>query len=123
MVIGASPGEPENLRSYFQFNDRVVCDCNGWNEALAANAPSVRCHSMPLYFFHVRGGPSDADDGEGLEYSDDNAARKAALAGARSLIAADVLEGILNLSSRIDVADAQGRLLFSVSFARSVTQA
>ena len=78
---------------------------------------------MPLYFFNVRGGPADAEADEGLDYPDEEAARAAALAGARSLIASDVLEGILNLSSRIDITDSRGALLFSVPFEAAVTRA
>lgn len=78
---------------------------------------------MPLYFFHLRGGPSDSEAEEGLQYPNDDAARAAALAGARSMIAADVMEGVLDLSSRIDVTDEQGDALFSVPFASAVTTA
>jgi hypothetical protein len=77
--------------------------------------------AMPVYFFHIRGGPADVEAAEGLEFPDDDAARRAALAGARSLIAADVLDGMLNLDSRIDVADEGGSTLFSVPFASAVS--
>lgn len=42
--------------------------------------------------------------------------------GARSMIAADVLEGILDLSSRMDVTDEQGATLFTIPFASAVRQ-
>ena len=71
---------------------------------------------MPVYFFHIRGGPADCEADEGLDYPDEQAAREAAVAGARDMIAADVLDGRLHLSSRIDVTDADGELLFSVPF-------
>lgn len=77
---------------------------------------------MPLFFFHVRGGSADVEADEGLEYPDEEAARAAALAGARSLVAADVMAGVLNLAPRIDVADAQGNILFSVPFSSAVAQ-
>ncbi|HEY0629022.1 MAG TPA: hypothetical protein VGD23_06805 [Sphingomicrobium sp.] len=77
---------------------------------------------MPLYFFHVRGGPSDCEADEGLEFPDDEAAHAAALTGARSMIAADVLEGILDLSSHIDVTDEQGATLFTIPFSAAVRQ-
>lgn len=78
---------------------------------------------MPLYFFHVRGGSTDVDAEEGLEFPDEDFARAAALTGARSLIAADVLDGMLNLSSRIEVADERGTILFCVPFSSAVAQA
>lgn len=62
----------------------------------------------------------DSEADEALEYPDEDAARAAALAGARSLIAADVLEGTLDLAGRIDVCDEAGRLLFSLPFASAV---
>lgn len=77
---------------------------------------------MPLYFFHVRGGPSNCEADEGLDYPDDEAAQAAALAGARSMIAADVLEGILDLSSRMDVTDEQGTTLFAIPFSSAVRE-
>lgn len=75
---------------------------------------------VPLYFFNIRDSLENAEAAEGLEYPDDDAAREAALAGARSLIAADVQEGILNLSGRIDVTDEQGKMMFSVPFESAV---
>jgi hypothetical protein len=52
---------------------------------------------MPLYFFHVRGGhwPTEADEGWALD-------------------------GILDLSARIDVEDSEGRPVVTVPFASVV---
>ena len=75
---------------------------------------------MPLYFFHVCTGSECVEADEGLDYPDDDAARWAAVAGARSLIAADVLEGAIDLSGRIDVADDSGTVLFSVPYSSAV---
>ena len=71
---------------------------------------------MALYFFHVRGCMAQAEAGQGLEFPDADAARAAAVSGARSLIAADVINGTLDLTCRMDVADEQGQILFSVPF-------
>lgn len=75
---------------------------------------------MPLYYFHVRGGPEDIVAEEGLDYPDEAAARRAALAGVRGMIAADAVEGILDLSNRLDVTDSAGRLLFSIPFSSAL---
>ena len=75
---------------------------------------------MPTYFFHIRGGALDAKDGEGLVLPDLAAARAEALRGARSLIAADVLEGRLNLIDRIEVEDEDGRLVLTLPFVAAV---
>jgi hypothetical protein len=77
---------------------------------------------VPIYFFHVRGGRADAEDEEGIAHPDEAAARTFALAGARSLIAGDVVEGILDLSGRIDVEDEAGKLVFSLPFEKAVTR-
>lgn len=87
---------------------------------MAANRLRKRSSLVPVYYFHVRGGASDSEGEEGLEYPNDDAAKDAVIAGARSLIAADVLDGILNLSSRIDVMNEHGAMLFSVPFSAAV---
>ena len=71
---------------------------------------------MPRYRFNVHDRFGGAEDEEGLHLADREAARRHAIAGARSLIAEDVLHGRLDLHGRIDVVDSRGRLLFSVSF-------
>ena len=78
---------------------------------------------MPLYFFHVSGCQLETDAGEGLYYPDDLAARTAALAGARGMIAEEVLHGRLDLDCRIDIADENGTILFSVPFASALDRA
>lgn len=75
---------------------------------------------MPHYFFHVRGGPVEADDEEGCELPDAAAAERYAVGAARELLAAAVLEGRLPLEERIDVTDASGRRLLSLSFGEAV---
>jgi hypothetical protein len=71
---------------------------------------------MPLYYFHVRGGLTETEAEEGLEFPDHKTARDAAIEGARSLMAADVMEGRLDLDARIDVTGEGGELAFSVPF-------
>jgi hypothetical protein len=83
---------------------------------------SMRLTLVPLYFFHLGGVSFDIEADNGLDYPDDDSARAAAVAGARSMIAADVLNGTLDLSPRIDVTDEQGTQLFSVAFASAVNR-
>lgn len=59
-------------------------------------------------------------DEEGLELPDLAAATREALAGARSLICEQVLQGRLNLAYRIEVAGADGAVLAVVTFADAV---
>lgn len=75
-----------------------------------------------IFFFHLRGGAADVPDEEGLELPTEAAARQRALEGARSIIAAEVLEGRLSLAERIDVEDGDGILIFSLPFAEAVTR-
>lgn len=75
---------------------------------------------MPRYFFHVRGGPIEADDEEGSDLPNSAAAERYAVAAARELLAAAVLEGRLALDERIDVNDSAGRRLLSLSFGDAV---
>lgn len=75
---------------------------------------------MPLYFFHVRGGHLPAEAEEGWELTDESAACQSAMSAARSLIASDVLDGILDLSARIEVEDSLGNSVVTVPFASVV---
>jgi hypothetical protein len=75
---------------------------------------------MPRYFFKLRGGDIETDDEDGLALPDDEAARDKAVAYARDLLAAAVLEGRLALHERIEVEDQTGRAVASVTFGQSV---
>jgi hypothetical protein len=75
---------------------------------------------MPLYFFHVRGGHWPAEAQEGWPLGDKSEAVESATAAARSLIASDVLDGILDLNARIDVEDSDGKPVVTVPFASVV---
>ena len=77
---------------------------------------------VPRYFFNVRGGAAPFEDEEGWVHADEEKALDGATTAARGLIATDVLEGMLDLESRIDVEDVDGTLLFTVSFASVVAQ-
>jgi hypothetical protein len=77
---------------------------------------------MPLYFFHVRGGHAPAEAEEGWTLGNSSAALQSATTAARSLIASDVLDGILDLTARIVVEDSDGRSVVTVPFASVVTE-
>ena len=74
---------------------------------------------MPHYNFHVRDGAGFAEDDEGVELADDEAARLVALVGARSLMVTELQGGTLDLSSSIEV-DRDGEPLFTVTFDNAV---
>ena len=77
---------------------------------------------MPLYFFHVRGGSIEADEEEGVDLPDAAAVQAQAIRGARSIIAAEVLEGRLTLTDRIEVQDDAGRVVLTLPFSAAIEQ-
>lgn len=76
---------------------------------------------MTHYHFNVHNGGGPVPDEEGRELSGPEVARMEALKGARSIIADEVMQGRLDLSGRIEVTDADGRLLFIVRYSEAVS--
>lgn len=72
------------------------------------------------YFFHLNESDGYIVDEEGLELADADAARRAALAGARSLLASDVLEGRLTLGTVMEVHDGRGDKILELPFRDTV---
>jgi hypothetical protein len=75
---------------------------------------------MPRYFFHVHDRTGTCADEEGMILSDDSAARRIALKGARSLMSDDIARGVLDLNGTIAVTDAKGQLILQVRFEEAV---
>jgi hypothetical protein len=75
---------------------------------------------MTRYFFHLHEDGDVTRDEEGREYTSIDAARSAAMRDARSIIAADVERGRLDLSGRIEVHDGQGQVVLIVTFEEAV---
>ena len=74
---------------------------------------------MPHYFFHLYDDLVSRDE-EGRELPDAGAAQCKALADARHMACAEVLEGHLNLKHRIEVEDEGGTLIATVRFEEAV---
>jgi hypothetical protein len=72
------------------------------------------------YFFHVREGESYLLDDEGLELADVASAFAAATAGARSIIAAEAVQGNLPLRAIIEVDDEKGTRVFDLPFRETI---
>jgi hypothetical protein len=68
------------------------------------------------YFFHLHATDGRTEDTEGREFDSLAGARHAAIRDARSIICADVQQGRLDLSGYIEVADASGALISTVTF-------
>lgn len=75
---------------------------------------------MPMFFLHIRNGSGLIEDEEGSELPDPEAARLKAVRGARSIISAEALDGEIDLSGSIEVADQAGRVVLTVSYAEAV---
>jgi hypothetical protein len=75
---------------------------------------------VPVFYLHVRNGIGFVEDVEGHELADAAAAREVAIRSARDLMASEIRDGEMNLSSFIEVEDADHRHLFKLSFAEAV---
>ena len=75
---------------------------------------------MPLFFLHIHNGAGFIEDEEGLELSELEQARAEAVEGIRSILAAEVLQGSMDLRGRISIADAAGTNLAVVPFSEAV---
>jgi hypothetical protein len=73
------------------------------------------------YHFHLRESQGYVSDEEGLELADLDAVRRAAVAGARSIISSEVMHGKLPLGTVMEVEDEHGEPVFELSFRAAVT--
>jgi hypothetical protein len=76
--------------------------------------------SMPRYFFNLHEADGIAEDPEGSEFPDILAARREAIAGARSIIKDGAGRGIVDLTGWIEVVDADGQPVLTVPFVEAV---
>ena len=70
---------------------------------------------------HICDGHGFIEDEEGRNLADDAEAREEAVAAARDIMSNDLRNGLLDLTSFIEVEDETGKLLFAVTFAEAVT--
>jgi len=75
---------------------------------------------MARYFLHINNGGGYSEDSEGQELADLDAARAAAIEGVRSLLSEEARQGQLDLSGKIEIADADGNILLTVPFSDAV---
>ncbi len=73
------------------------------------------------YHFHLRESQGYVSDEEGLELADLDAVRRAAVAGARSIISSEVMRGKLPLGTVMEVEDEHGEPVFELPFRAAVT--
>ena len=72
---------------------------------------------MPIFYLHICNGTGFVEDEDGQELLDEGAARDAAIAGARDIMAGEIQRGELDLGSFIEVEDEDHRWLFTITFA------
>jgi len=76
---------------------------------------------MPHFYFHICNGNGFTEDEEGVALPDEAAARRNAVEAARDVMAGELREGQLDLTSFIEVEDQTHNLLFTLTFAEAVT--
>jgi len=76
---------------------------------------------MTRFYLHLYEQGKVVPDGEGLERPDLASAMRAAASAARDVMAADVLNGRLDLSGRIEVVDDHGATVGVIAFADVLT--
>lgn len=72
------------------------------------------------YYFHVRNGQGFVRDEEGQMVSPDKSVRQIAIDGARSVMAADILDGFLDLSGQIEVANDENATILTLRFGDAI---
>ena len=75
---------------------------------------------MPRYHFNIRNGHGFTRDDEGQDLASDMEAQVQAIRGARSLISAEVLDGMLDLDGQIEVTDDHNEMVLFVRFRDAV---
>ena len=77
---------------------------------------------MARFYFHFRNGTEFLEDAEGLDLADVAMARATGIASLRDILADDILAGVLNRGSAIEVEDADHRPVFTVALADALTE-
>ena len=76
---------------------------------------------MPHFYLDVCNTQADSPDEQGREFADLEAARADAIAGIRSILRDEVLEGRMDLNGEVRILDADRRLVMIVPYAEAVS--
>jgi hypothetical protein len=76
---------------------------------------------MPRFFFHLYDRGHVFHDEDGKECGDVTEASTLALKSARSIVSADALDGSIDLSGRVEIADEQGTVVLTVFYRDAVS--
>lgn len=74
---------------------------------------------MARFYFHLRGGGGLLMDESGIELEADQVSARA-ISEARALLAADLPEGVIDLSQVMEVADGDGEIIHRLRFSDAV---
>jgi hypothetical protein len=85
----------------------------------AASRGSAKHAGMPVYYFNVYNDDVTLDE-EGTDLADDLAARAYAIKAARGLAADSASRGHLTVDDRIEIEDADHKLVATVTFGEAV---
>ena len=75
-----------------------------------------RLASMARYYFHLHECGTVIADEDGCEHNSVDSMQEAARKAARDVMCGEVMQGRLCLGCRVEVVDAQGRLVFDLPF-------
>ena len=75
---------------------------------------------MPRFFLNLHRDVDTALDTEGAMFDSSDDMKAAALGGAREIIAADAMSGVVDLSPRIEVQDEAGTVVHVLYFAQAI---
>ena len=75
---------------------------------------------MSLYFFHLSGAPERIDDPDGEEFSDDAAARAAAVCAAREIVGDGIKVGRDATDGSFEVKNEAGQIVATVPFSEAL---
>lgn len=74
---------------------------------------------MPRFHLHVYNGTGFSPDDEGTDFPDEAAARVLALTSIRSIVAEEAVQGLIDLTGRVEIRDPGDDLLDTVRFAEA----
>ncbi len=75
---------------------------------------------MPRFYLHVCDGKLFAEDEEGVELHDIEAARRQAIVGLRDIMSAEMKDGQINMAAFVEIEDENHQLVMTVPFLDAV---
>lgn len=75
---------------------------------------------MQTFYLHIHNGHGDAEADEPIQVRSLAAAKEHAISGIRELLAAEVLNGVMDMTGYIEIADSRGVSVLRVPFVEAV---